>query len=186
AEDLKVSRDGNVDVTIEGVAKERAAFLFHAHDSHRQAANLESLSNRVSVGVVLVFDIAAKHYNHRRALYFIVGNEASGFDSFVFDVDHVCAGAKHDRAGKLDPVLLQVNAAARFGADFSARMAMITYPLVVVPVDSFVATVATLKFLVVHVTRESHARDHEVITAQHLRTLLYDIRIDPRDERPHT
>src|SRR5690348_1454964 len=53
-EDLKMRGYGNVDMTIEGVAKERAAFFFDTDDAHRQAANFQRLSDRIFVRKELV------------------------------------------------------------------------------------------------------------------------------------
>src|SRR5689334_1189942 len=89
SEDLKMRGYGNVDMTIEGVAKERAALFFDTDDAHRQAANFQRLSDRIFVRKELVFDVAAQHDDQRRTFDLVVGNEASFGNRFVFDVDHV-------------------------------------------------------------------------------------------------
>ncbi len=62
---------------------------------------------------------------------------------------------------------------------------MIADPLVVVPVEPFVAAVSALKLFVVHVTRERHPRDHEVIVAENLAESFDDVSIEPADRRSH-
>ena len=69
-------------------------------------------------------------------------------------------------AGKLDSVLFQIRSASDYRPDLSTRGTMIANPLVVVPVEALVASIASLEFVVVHVPREGHAGNHEVITAQ--------------------
>ena len=64
-EDLKVRSDRNVNVTVERVAKKRASLFFNADDPHRQAANLQRLSDCVSIWEKLVFDVAPQHHHQR-------------------------------------------------------------------------------------------------------------------------
>src|ERR1700741_1685185 len=82
------------------------------------------------------------------------------------------------RARKLDTLLLQVDSASNTGADFRTRCTMIANPLVVVPVESLVASIAALEFVVVHVPGEGHASDHEVITAKNFGDSLDDVSIE--------
>src|SRR5690349_15070910 len=107
-EDLHVRRDGNVDVTVERVAEERASLFFNADDSQGQSAQFQDLSNRISIWEELVFHVSAEYANERRATHFIVGNEPAGLNGFVLDVGHGRGRAHHAGAGKLDAVLFQV------------------------------------------------------------------------------
>jgi hypothetical protein len=86
---LKMRGYRDVNVTVKRVAKKRAALLFNSDDAHRQAAYLQRLSDRIDVGEKLVFDVAAQYHHERGPLHFVVGDKASVFDRFVFDLDHV-------------------------------------------------------------------------------------------------
>src|SRR6185503_14923371 len=110
----------NVDMTIERIPEEGASFFLDADDSQRQSANLQCFSNRILVREELLLDVASEHNHECGALYFIIRDEASGFDGLVFDVDHVRRAAENDRAGKLDAVLLQISARAQLCPDFGA------------------------------------------------------------------
>ena len=63
---------------------------------------------------------------------------------------------------------------------------MITYPFVIVPGDSFIAAIAALEFLVVHVAGEGHAGDHEVVVAEYLRNFFDDVGVETADRRTHS
>ena len=58
---------------------------------------------------------------------------------------------------------------------------MVADPLVVVPIDSFVAAVSSFKFFVVHVAGEGHARDHEVIAAEYFADSIDDVGVEAAD-----
>lgn len=117
-------------------------------------------------------------------MHFVVRNEASFRNRFVFDFDHVGAGAEDLRTWKLDSVLLQISAAAGARADLVARSAVIAHPLVIVPVEPLVAPVAPLKLLVVHVAGKCHASDHEVIAAEHFADSFDHVRVESADGSP--
>src|SRR6185369_10298962 len=61
---------------------------------------------------------------------------------------------------------------------------MIADPLVVVPIEPLVASIASLEFLVVHVPGERHPGDHEVITAQNFADAFDNVRIETANRRP--
>ena len=93
---------------VERIAKKRAALFFHADDAHRQSADLQSLSNRVTARKEFLSNVAAQHTHQCRTLHFIGRNKAAVGDDFVFNLRHVRSNAKDDGARKLDAVLLQI------------------------------------------------------------------------------
>src|ERR1051325_944934 len=181
AEDLKVRGYGNVDVTIERVAEERTALFFNADNAHRQAAHFQCLPERILVRKKFVFDITTQHDHECGAFDLVIGDEASLGDGFVFDINHVGAVAKDLRARKLDSVLPQISAGADARAHVRARRAVIAHPLVIVPVEPFVAPVSSLKLFVVHLAGEGHAGDHEVIAAEYLADFVDYIGVETAD-----
>src|SRR5215213_5061107 len=181
AEDLKMRGYGNVDLAVKGVAENCAPLFFNAHDAHRQPANFECLPNWILVWEKLFLDIAAEHNYKRRAPYFVVGDEASELDSFVFDINHVGSDTEDLRADKLNAVLPQVRAGTHARTDFRAGRTMVADPLVVVPIKSLVASISSLKLVVVHVAGEGHAGDHEVVAAQDFSDFFDDVRVEAAD-----
>ena len=105
---------------VEGIAKESAPLVFDTNDAHRHASHLEVLPDRINVRKKLVLDVAAEHAHQRGSLHFIGRDESAVDDRLIFDFGHVRCHAKNDRAGKLDPVLLQINLRSDFDADFRA------------------------------------------------------------------
>src|SRR5262249_37297424 len=95
--------------------------------------------------------------------------------------DHVCGGTKHDSAGKLDTVLPQVGAITSGRSYLTTGAAMIAHPLIVVPVKTFVAPVSPLILFVIHISREGHARNHEVITAKYFGDSVNDVGVEAAD-----
>src|SRR5262245_55198740 len=165
--DLHVSSDGDVNMSINGVAEKRTALFLDSHHAHRNAANLQGLAQCIHVGKELVLDVSTQDDHKRRALHFIVRYEATILDGLIFNVDHVRRGAKDQGSRKFDTILPQVCAIAGGCSYFTAGVAMIAHPLIVVPVEAFVAPVSPLILLVIHVSGEGHARNHEVITAKY-------------------
>src|SRR5215217_7488809 len=161
----------NINMAVEGATEESAALFFYTHYAEGQATNFKSLSKRILIREKLVFDVAAQHNHERGALHFIVRDKASGFDSFIFDIDHVRSVTKHLRAGKLDSVLFKIRAAADAGSNFRTGWAMVADPFVVVPIQPLIASIPSFEFFVVHVAGERHPGDHKVVASQHFRDL---------------
>ena len=69
--------------------------------------------------------------------------------------------------------------------DFRARLAMVAHPLVVVPVESFVAPVHALKFFIGQPAVGSNARDHEVVAAEDFCHLVDHIGVQAADRGAH-
>src|SRR6185436_14026632 len=106
------------------------------------------------------------------------------FNRFVFDIDHVCRMAEDLRARKLDSVLLQIRSASHSCADLRTRRTMIANPLVIVPIEALVTSIAALELVVVHVSGESHPSDHEVITAQNFADAFDNVCIETANRGP--
>ena len=58
---------------------------------------------------------------------------------------------------------------------------MIAHPLVIVPVESLVASISSFKFFVVHVAGEGHAGDHEVVAAENFGDSFDDVGVEAAD-----
>src|SRR5215211_3197144 len=168
----------NINVTVKRAAEESAALFFYTHHAEGQATNFQSLSKRILVREKLLFNVRAQHNHERGALDFIIRDEASGFDGFVFDVDHVCRVTKDLRTRKFNSILFKIRAAAHAGAHFSTGGAMVAHPLVVVPIQSLIPSIASFKLFIVHVPGERHSRDHEMVAAEHLRDLVDDVGVE--------
>ena len=62
---------------------------------------------------------------------------------------------------------------------------MLFHPLVVVPVQTFVAPIHSFEVVVGHVPAESDARDHEMICAQQFGHAIRDVGVQSADRRAH-
>ena len=185
AEHSAIRRQWDVGMIVQRIAKHGTAFLLDSDDAHGPAGDLDRFAYRIGLREKLFAEFRAENDYVSRRLHVVRSNEPAVIDCFVFDFGHVGGDAIDVCPVQFFAVLFEINGSGCRGADLLAQGTVFEHPRVVVQAEPFVPAISLLPFLLAQRTDVGHARDHEMVDAEHTRHPVDHVSIQAADGGAH-
>ncbi len=181
---LAESRNGNVDVIVNGLPEERSAHLFHANDRDGHVADFQGLSDGIDTFEEFGSDVAADNGDRSGVFNFMGGDKTSNDDGLILDLAHVGGDSGDLGAKQFFVAVLHVDVVTGLRSDFLALAAIRREPLVVRNPEFLVALYRSIPVLIGPFSLMGESVHHEVIDAQDPGNRGHDVRVKAADRRP--